>query len=419
MTIYICIDCVHFESLKGFIRSTGEIYKCEYCEQEAISIEDTSLFDYIKDRLENILCPVEELSEFEQAMIFGCGSDEPPVFEIWEFISDTYEIATEKVTEALLSWWSVELQMEEVDNNALYALDDGSLERNDYAGKWNSFVDGICHGQRYFNNNAETFLVSLLNIIQKEGELKPDFIRELESDATLYRARVRNNESQLKSVEDAPHKELGPVPKELASSQRMTPAGISAMYCALDRATCLSEIRPIVGDLVVSGEFRPISKLRLLDLTLLTSIPKLDIDPLDVDFRAQSHAREFLKDMTYKLSRPLSRGNELGYLSTQVFFEFLQSKYSDCIDGILFPSVQTGNNGDNVVLFPEYSTIAEGKSNTEQVNTNPFDEFIPKLFFVENSLRSHRINSVIVDATEEKQYYPLIADELAKRRVNI
>ena len=52
----------------------------------------------------------------------------------------------------------------------------------------------------------------------------------------------------------------------------MTPNGISALYCALERETCLSEIRSITGDHVVSTALTPVAELKLLDLTALTSL---------------------------------------------------------------------------------------------------------------------------------------------------
>ncbi|MNG14439.1 hypothetical protein D3C84_981900 [compost metagenome] len=53
------------------------------------------------------------------------------------------------------------------------------------------------------------------------------------------------------------------------------------------------------------------------------------------------------------MSRPKARNDELRYLSTQVVFEYLRLRFGKSVDGLVFPSVQTGEAGTNVVLFPE------------------------------------------------------------------
>ena len=58
------------------------------------------------------------------------------------------------------------------------------------------------------------------------------------------------------------------------------------------------------------------------------------------------------------MSRPKARNDELSYLSTQVVFEYLRLRFGKQVDGLVFPSVQTGEAGTNVVLFPEASRLA-------------------------------------------------------------
>lgn len=65
----------------------------------------------------------------------------------------------------------------------------------------------------------------------------------------------------------------------------MTPNGISALYCPLDRETCLSEIRSITGDPVVSVGLTPIAELKSLDLTILNCVEPAPLTLLEVGFR--------------------------------------------------------------------------------------------------------------------------------------
>lgn len=73
----------------------------------------------------------------------------------------------------------------------------------------------------------------------------------------------------------------------------MTPNGISALYCALGE-TCLSEIRSITGDHVVSTALTPVAELKLLDLTALDQLEPPDLSLLDVGFREALHRKVFL-----------------------------------------------------------------------------------------------------------------------------
>ena len=101
----------------------------------------------------------------------------------------------------------------------------------------------------------------------------------------------------------------------------MTPNGISALYCALERETCLSEIRSITGDHVVSAALTPIGELRLLDLTVLNRVEPPPLTLLDKGFRESLHQKVFLGSLVKKMSRPKARNDELSYLSTQMIFE--------------------------------------------------------------------------------------------------
>lgn len=58
------------------------------------------------------------------------------------------------------------------------------------------------------------------------------------------------------------------------------------------------------------------------------------------------------------MSRPKARNDEMSYLSTQGVFEYLRLRFGKYVDGLVFPSVQTGEAGTNVVLVPEASRLS-------------------------------------------------------------
>ena len=161
----------------------------------------------------------------------------------------------------------------------LYALDDGLLdELNEFENRWQNFLASIINEHRFFNKTAKQYLDDLFEVLLVHGEIASTLLSSVDIETSLYRARIAGDPSVLKEIKNDPASQLGPPPSHLASSQRMTPEGISAFYGAFDRETCISEIRPLVGDSVVSAEFRALKPLHLLDLNKLVTLdPCVDI----------------------------------------------------------------------------------------------------------------------------------------------
>lgn len=418
----ICEQCVNFDSLKELITKDGKNDECTYCDEKTTCLDDIQVFEYIKCRLDEVLTSTEHLSAYEYGMVYECGSDEPHIFPAWQLVVDSNEIAREEVNESLLDYLPKEYHCNKSGQEEHFFFDDGTLEQNDYAEKWQTFVEDIHHDRRFFNKNAKEFLDSLFTTINNGADLDVTAITELPSSAPLYRARIANGKYNIKKISDNPCSELGPVPKKLAGNQRMTPAGISAIYCSLDRNTCLCELRTIVGDIAISGAFKSINGLKLIDLKKLSEACNqnlLKLDYLHEGYRNISHAYEFLKDITYKLSRPLGRQDELGYLSTQVFFEYLRVKYSNSVDGVIFESIQNDGKGINLALFPESSSVSKTKATLEKEEipqASDLEDSDAKLYFVNGSIIYHKIDAVEVKSKDSDWSEPFVVDELTRRR---
>ena len=119
--------------------------------------------------------------------------------------------------------------------------------------------------------------------------------------------------------------------------------------------------------------------------------------------------------MTFKLTRPSSRHNQHDYLATQVIFEFLSTEFGSQIDGIIYPSIQTHGDSNNVALFPEHSLANNGTVYLD--NADPFQEDNAALFFVPESIRFHRVRSASYNATEEANSVMLTAGDTVLKRL--
>jgi hypothetical protein len=376
-------------------------------------VKDEVLDEFLLDKIHEILIPTNELSDYQQAMIFECGSDEPPVHELFDFFELHLNTVNGLFIEGLLE--RLPDEKDENGNSILYVLNDGNLdELNDFENRWYAFNQSIRHGKRFFNKSAFDFCKDLFETIVEDGQLLHKLVVDLPVTQPLYRARVGYSIADIEVINTDPVKQLGAVPAKLASSQRMTPAGVSAFYAAFDRNTCISELRPIVGDNVVSGEFRPNRALNLLDLNALKDVQNND-DIFSDQWKILSHAYAFFPELVFKLTRPSSRNNQHDYLATQVIFEFLSTEFGSQIDGLIYPSIQTNGDSHNVALFPEHSLANNGTVYLD--NSDPFQKDNAALFFVPESIRFHKVKSASFEATEEDSSVMLTSGDSVLRKL--
>lgn len=350
----ICDRCVTIPTLKKFVVDVGHFALCSYCGESGSTCQDETLISYLQERFEESYSPVDTLSSYDYYMCMESGADDPRAVEYWEPLSDTYELAhpefIEKLVEALAP----------VFGGENFYLNDGSLQNNSFEISWADFEWGVHHRQRFFNSEARDFLNSLFDFFCVGGHLMPEVILRISSSENLYRARKADGHKKIEAIEANPVAELGPTPISFASSQRMTPRGISAMYCARDRQTCLSELRPLAGDVMVSGAFTPTTHMDFLDLTKVESISEPNLHPFDPNYSKANNAYHFLKKLVSKMSKPNTKKDDLAYLATQVVFEYLRHRFANQVAGLAFPSVQTGLAGQNVVIFPESCVLEAG-----------------------------------------------------------
>lgn len=423
----ICVDCVKPAVLKGLFGSSGTEADCRYCGRHGHTIAAQQLFDYVYERVVENLAGKDDLSNYELGLLYECGSDDIAVEGIDIVLSEWFNLGDEPYFDDLCDGVPAEFRIDDQGSETHFYGDDGTLELNFYEEKWDKFVDDVHYKHRYFNTGADKFLDSVFSLLVTEDSLlKPEVVRTFAQGELLYRARLAQTQKQAEEIIGDPANQFGPTPKYLASSQRMTPNGISALYCALERKTCLSEIRSITGDHVVSTALTPINELKLLDLTVMNRVEPPTLTLLDGGFRDSLHRKVFLGSLVKKMSRPKARNDELSYLSTQVVFEYLRLRFGKYVDGLVFPSVQTGELGTNVVLFPEASRLSYEPPADFDLAYGPAPKAVPavnrfgppaKLMVVPDSIRFHKVTAIETKAKEYDNLYGLFMSELNRKRL--
>lgn len=126
------------------------------------------------------------------------------------------------------------------------------------------------------------------------------------------------------------------------------------------------------------------------------------------------------------MSRPKVSNDELSYLSTQVVFEYLRTRFGKYVDGMVFPSVQTGGVGTNVVIFPEASRLSYTPPSHPDPADEPVQVAVPaenpfgppaKLSVVADSIRFHRVTAIATRAQEYLHFYPLFMNDVVRKRL--
>ncbi len=430
----ICIECVTPAPLKKLFDTHGQESECTYCRSHARTIEPQTLFEYIYDRLRENIAQKDDLTEFELGMLYECGSDHIAVADVGVVLSEWLDLGDEKYFDALISSVPEEFKVDGEGHETHFFSDDGTLETNAYEKKWDEFVAGVQYTHRFFNAKARQFLDSVFSpLVIEDDAVKPQVIRTMTNGDLMYRARVAKNFSEAQEIINDLAGQFGPTPRLRTSSQRMTPNGISALYCALERETCLSEIRSITGDHVVSVAMTPVAELQLLDLTVLDRVDPPNLSVLEIGFREALHRKVFLGSLVKKMSRPKARDDDLSYLSTQVVFEYLRLRFGKQVDGLVFPSVQTGEVGTNVVFFPEASRLAyvlPAAPDEDRFADEPAPVEVPvemdnslmgptKIMVVHGSIRYHKVTAIETRAREYRHIDEMFMSDETRRRLNL
>ena len=167
----------------------------------------------------------------------------------------------------------------------------------------------------------------------------------------IWRARTAQSKEELIDILKNPTQQLGPPPHKLANAGRMNQKGIPVFYGALEESTCVSEVRPPVGSQVVIGKFNVLRPVRLLDLGVLSKV-YVDVNYFHPSYSVLHGRASFIRSLVNEISRPIMpQDADREYLPTQFVASYLARKVAPKFDGIIFPSSQTEENGENVVLF--------------------------------------------------------------------
>ena len=353
--IDICWRCVTNAYLKDFVKDNAEGYSCDFCDRTSRAKPSTVPFD---DLMEVIADAVQH--RYSDVINEGI---------IYDHEEDCYAAQTFSTDELFFQIVPWPTANDKVSNHIINSFTDrlwcqrhyGSLTREQkYRLSWQAFCQTVTHEKRYLFEREEPFEyddgIPVRELLDELGTIvgRHGFIRTLRAGFPFFRVRI--HEPEDKPVEAH---ELGPPPPRDALSNRMSPAGISLFYGALESQTARAET--FLGNSKRDGTVSTWTSKRELVVVDFTHQPE---PPSFYDTERADERDEclFLASFVSDLIKPVApdRREHTDYVPTQIVTEYFRHLFrtsnGKSIDGMLYPSsVQKG--GTCVSLFFGYESL--------------------------------------------------------------
>lgn len=367
----ICHKCIGEEYLRTEVRNKGKVNKCSYCGGKAKSYTLDDIAEHVEIAFEHHYTRTsDQPNSWQQSLLSDRESDydwerdgEPVVGSI-EMGADISEKAAQDIQRILDDKYG-DFEAAKMGEETEFGSDSYYEEKGTsdlaWQEEWSNFERSLKTEARFFSRSAAAHLASIFDGIDKMSTTdgKPLVVDGGPQTplSEVFRARVFQSEDKLTEALSRPDRHLGSPPAIFAIAGRMNARGISVFYGASNPEVAISEVRPPVGSQVAVARFDIIRPLRLLDLTALSAVTDKG-SIFDSTWITRLERVTFLRSLSQRITKAVMPDDEaLEYLPTQAIADFLATENNPVLDGIIFPSVQAGVDGLNVVLFHKASRV--------------------------------------------------------------
>jgi hypothetical protein len=323
-----CEKCFKDRFLVKLIKNSGEIGNCSYCgDQDGIIISVEEIAPYF-----DVFSPYYEKLEHGENFIYGVQDPLEVGEHLYDLIQSDWSIfslETEGSIAKKLLTDIMQVLNSEFDENDLYVKAAEAFSYESNVDVWDSFSMELKCGNRFFS--SKTYIVENLINILNENE------HNIFQNSIMYRGRLGKQ----------PINKMGAPPKEYARSGRASPKGISYLYAAPHRATCVAELRPYKAAEITIVEMTAKRPLKFVAL----NTGRILISPFQFEGSLLQGVETLLlyTKVVSDLSKPIEPENsEIDYLPTQYLSELIKK---EGYDGFMFKS--SLGPGDNYVIFDE------------------------------------------------------------------
>lgn len=365
----VCENCFGDEYLKEYIREKGELNKlCSFCPKtKTYSISLDSISTHIEkciliahDRAEEclnnnhtnkLIAPLQKIGRLASL------SNIEAIYFIQANAECSRDLATLIAKKKHLKYLT--LQKHRGFIASLLLKDDYYLYRQ--------FEAETKYNNRFFiNDESLKFLNKIIKILQEKA------IVQIPIGTIFFRSRLGklNKATDLYS------------PRNVKKQNRMTPAGISALYLASNMNTSLLEI--FIGNIeeeITTSTIETLKPLTIVDLTLLNKSPESCFHP-------EYSLYKFLDYFMRQISKPIKNEDaSYEYVPTQIITEYIKTKIPE-INGIAYPSNRSTSGKNYVLFFDQHNYITD----KEKMGPNTYLIFnTPKTYQLKYSLNIDHI----------------------------
>ena len=344
----------HFndENLVRFIKSNAINEQCDYCGEDGEVIDLATLLDFINSKIKKYYGDINDQSLY-LASSFDLDEDDTCGFHnAFGYAFPSYRATFESI-EDLFDEIGFEVEDNDLFNDIancfdpmkVYCLNDPVVEteEEDLSDEWDRFAKIVKHSRRYSFFEISDFLPKLGKTV-----LETQLIKTIKVGEKIYRSRVHDKFEIVDCFS-----ELASPPNREAKQNRMSPAGISMFYGALDEDTAIKEvisgIDNISSKVVSTGLFSVIKELEVIDFTELPSNISIFGD-------YHFHMMIFLKTFVKEITQPYERDDKIHieYIPTQIITEYFRhifrTEEQKSVKGLIYNSAAS-KDGKCYVLF--------------------------------------------------------------------
>ena len=383
---HVCHDCIGDDFLSKAVKATGTPIKCTYCAATKESISLDALSDRVQLVIEEHFVRTPSEPDWMDAILIRegmIGNWLPDGQQVECLIMDMADVSEEIAREVANSLHDRYIyRTAEYNEENPYAseahYEESTPNDRGFRISWEYFCNEIMYKERFFPQSAEPVLATLFGELDSLTTYdRTPVIREVnppDQDFPIWRARTAQSDEELTTILESPGIQIGPPPPSFAEVGRMNPKGVPVFYGAMDPETCIAEVRPPVGSHVVLGKFRLLRQVKLLDLGSLSKV-FANSSYFEPEFGFKAAKAAFIRRLVSEINRPvMPRDVEREYLPTQFIASYLAHRVEPNLDGIIFPSSQTADDGQNIVLFNpargvEPYSVPEGSETTVYIDS--------------------------------------------------
>jgi RES domain len=418
----LCPYCFNDSSFRRRLKELRPKYprsdKCEYHpNRSGIPVQD------IAPLIDAVIGPNYHIGEFRPCPSFD--SDKPD----WEQEGDSlvdivYELTgaeTDDIANDIVNQLVEDDPYDPRDGGEPFYGGDQTYVRhrdtyNPHSVAWEEFKREIVYHRRFFSSLSRDRLSGIFDGIhmQKDQSGKSAVYKLRPEDGIrLFRARqIDDPEKRNEAIQD-PANQLGSPPKRIRTAGRMNAAGVPAFYGAFDLDTCIAEIRPVVGSVVVGASFKLTRPVVVLDTTRFSKpiLPRSLFSPV---YNERLQQWSFMQRFMFEICQPILPDDvTLDYIPSQAVSEFIHSvlevrlEGEKCsIDAIIFRSAQRPE-GRNIVLFGDAALVAASKPLSDPSTFEPsetdgletwahwtFENPKPALSVIDGTVTARRVEGV-------------------------